>query len=135
MLVDVLLLRVVDAHERLDRLDDALGVADEVSIGVSGGETIRHARQQPGLMDDLAVRPAHCPEAVPVGQELGKARIDGGLILTLMRHDVLGDDAVGLANQRHGRRGFGVIERIGDLPQAVELDLKPLVIFPQLPRG
>jgi hypothetical protein len=34
MLVDIFLLRVVDAHQGLDRLDDALCVSNEVPVGV-----------------------------------------------------------------------------------------------------
>jgi len=37
-------LRIVNAHERLDRLDDALGIADEVSIGVGRDEIVGDAR-------------------------------------------------------------------------------------------
>ena len=34
MLVDIFLLRVVNAHERFDGLDDALRIANEIPIGV-----------------------------------------------------------------------------------------------------
>ena len=34
MLIDVLFLRVVQAHEGLDRLDHTLGVAKEIPVGI-----------------------------------------------------------------------------------------------------
>ena len=38
MLVYILLLRVVDAHERLDRFDYPLGIAYEIAIGIGWDE-------------------------------------------------------------------------------------------------
>jgi hypothetical protein len=36
MLVDIFFLRTVQPNERLDGLDDALGIADQVAIGLNG---------------------------------------------------------------------------------------------------
>ena len=36
MLIDVFFLRIVQAHQGLDRFDHALGVADQVAVGVGG---------------------------------------------------------------------------------------------------
>jgi hypothetical protein len=62
MLVDVLLLGIVQAHQGLDRLDHALGVTDEVAVCVGGrqvpGEAVDEARE----VQDLAVRAAHGAE-------------------------------------------------------------------------
>ena len=35
VVVDVLFLCIMDAHERLDGFDDALSVADQISVGIA----------------------------------------------------------------------------------------------------
>ena len=67
MLVYILLLRVVDAHERLDRFDYPLGIAYEIAIGIGWDQAIGDARQQACEMDDLPVGPA---PAGPTGRRV-----------------------------------------------------------------
>ena len=103
MRVDVLFLRIVEAHKGLDGLDHALGIADQISIGISRHQASRNAIQQPGQMKDFPVRAAHCAQAGCVGEDIGEAGIDGLLILALVHHDALCSNMIGLGNQCHGR--------------------------------
>jgi hypothetical protein len=47
MLVNILLLRVVNAHERLNRFDHALRVANDVAVGIGGRKAIGQPAEQP----------------------------------------------------------------------------------------
>jgi hypothetical protein len=131
MLINVLLLRIVQAYQGLDRLDHALGVADEVAVGVGGrqvpGEAVDEARE----VQDLAVRAAHGAEAVAVGEEAGEAGIDGGLVGTLMDHDLACDKAVGFRDQRHRGGRFDIIERVGDFPEPIKGGVEVLMLLTQ----
>ena len=94
VLINVFLLGVVDPHQGLDRLDHALRISDEISIGIFGSEACLELSQQTRQMDDLAVRPAHCTQAVIVGEESWRVRIDLGLVVSLMFDDLSRDDFV-----------------------------------------
>lgn len=48
MFIDVFLLGVVNAHQRLDRFDDALRIADQIAVDLPRIHAIREPRQQPG---------------------------------------------------------------------------------------
>ncbi len=60
MLVDIFLLGVVNAHKRLDGLDHALRIPNEIAISVLRLKAFRNSRQQPCEVEDLTMRPAHC---------------------------------------------------------------------------
>ena len=64
-LVDILFLRVVEAHQRLDRLDHPLRVADEIAVDVLRRQAFGEAGEQPREVQDLAMRAAHRREPWP----------------------------------------------------------------------
>ena len=70
VLVDVLLLRIVDAHKRFDGFDDALPVPDQVTVGVVWAEPISEAGQEPRHVQNLAMGAAHCEKAIAVGKNV-----------------------------------------------------------------
>ena len=82
--VDVLFLRIVDPHQGLDRLDHALCISNQVSIGIVGCQVRLELSQETRQMDDLAVRSTHRAQAVIVGEKFGEFRIDLGLVLAFM---------------------------------------------------
>ena len=88
MLVDIFLLRVVNAHEGLDGLDDALRIPNEVAICVLRLKAFRNPRQQPCEVEDLTMRPAHCGQAMPIMQKLRKTRINPTFIVALVLNDL-----------------------------------------------
>jgi hypothetical protein len=62
-------LGIVNAYERLDGLDDALGVPDQVTVCVLGPQAVSDPPQQPRQVHDFPVRSAHCCQTMVVGQE------------------------------------------------------------------
>ena len=64
------------AHQRLDRLDHLLGVSNEIAVEFLRRQVLDHAGEQPGEMQDLAVRPAHGRKAVALPQNPGQPRIE-----------------------------------------------------------
>jgi hypothetical protein len=66
VLVDILFLGVVHAHEGLDCLDKALGVADDVSIGLPRVEIVAKPFEETCKVEDLAMRAAHGSKSVIV---------------------------------------------------------------------
>ena len=71
--VDVFLLRGMHAHQGLDRLDDPLGVANEIAVDLFRRQVLDHAGKLPAEMQDLAVRPAHGGKAVALLAESWQA--------------------------------------------------------------
>ena len=135
VLVDVFFLRVVDAHQRLDRFDDALGVADQVAVDLDNLKLLGHARQEPRKMRDLPVCAAHGGEPMAVGKVAGETRIDGALVVALVRGDLRGDNAVRLADQPLRSRPRGIIELVGDASEPVEGLFQVRVLLGQRPGG
>ena len=84
VLVDVFLLRIVNAHEGLDRFDDALRVADEVAVRIARREPFGEAAEQTAEMHDLAMGPAHGAKAMAVRKVFGKIGIDLRLVVFLV---------------------------------------------------
>ena len=48
--------------------DDALPVADQVTVGVIWAEPVCETRQEPRHVQNLAMGAAHCEKAVAVGK-------------------------------------------------------------------
>jgi hypothetical protein len=115
VLVDVFFLRVVEAHEGFNRLDDALRVADEIAVGVLSPQPVRQPRQQSRQMEDFTVRAAHGGETMSLVQDLRKTRIDAALIVALVLDDLPCDETVRLANQDDRSSRGRIIQGIGDL--------------------
>ena len=67
LIIDILLLRVVDAHEGLDGSNHPLGIADEVFVGILRPQSMRQPPQEPRLMQNLAMCPAHGRQSMFVG--------------------------------------------------------------------
>lgn len=88
MLVDIFLLRVVNAHKGLDRLDDALRIPNEIAISVLRLKALGNPSQQPCKVEDLTMRPAHCGQAMTIMQKLRKTRINSTFIVSLVLNDL-----------------------------------------------
>jgi hypothetical protein len=86
VLIDVLLLGVMEAHQGFDGLDDTLPVADQVAVRIRGSEVACQPVQQARQMHDFAMRPAHRPKAVHIMQEPCKLGIHDPLVGLFMRH-------------------------------------------------
>ena len=84
MLVDIFLLRIVNAHEGLDGLDDALRISNEIAVSVLGLKAFRKPRQQPCEVEDFTMRPAHRGQAMPIMQKLRETRIDATFVVALV---------------------------------------------------
>jgi hypothetical protein len=98
-IVDVFLLRGMDAHQGLDRLDDPLGVANEIAVDLFRRQVLHDAGKQARHMQDLAVRSAHGGKAVALLENAGKLRIDIAFVVALMRDHLLLNHLVGLRDQ------------------------------------
>src|SRR6266853_1881241 len=98
-LIDVLLLRGMHAHQGLDRLDDPLGVADEIAVDILRRQVLHNTRQQPRQMQDLAMGPAHGGEAAALLENADKLRIDIAFVVALVRDNLLLNNLVGLRDQ------------------------------------
>jgi len=127
MLVDVIFLGVVQAHQRFDRFDDPLGIANEVAIHVLRPQALSQPGEQPGKVQDFTMRAAHRRESVFVAQDLGQSRVDRAFIIALVPHDLLGNDGVRFGNQFGCLRRTGVVEIVGDAAEAVERPFEKLV--------
>jgi hypothetical protein len=57
--IDVFLLRRVHTDQGLDRLDHPLGFANEIAVDLLRRQVLDHAGEEPGEVQDLAVRSAH----------------------------------------------------------------------------
>ena len=79
----------MEAHQSLDRLYQSLGIANEIAVDFLRWQVLGDAGEQPGEMQDLAVRPAHGGEAVALPQDLGELWIDVALVVALMRDHLL----------------------------------------------
>jgi len=110
----------MDAHQRLDGLDDALGIADQIAIDVLQRQIVDQPRQQPGQVQDFAVRPAHRREAGIVRQCFGNLRIDAALVLAFMCHDLALDDGVCLGDEGRCSVRLRIVKRVGDGTQPVK---------------
>jgi CBS domain-containing protein len=59
LLVDILLLSIVDAHERFDRFDYALRIPDQIAINIICRQPFSQPPQQTSKVDDFPMRSAH----------------------------------------------------------------------------
>ena len=134
-LVDIFLLGGVEAHQGLDRLDQALGIANEVAVDLFRRQVSGDAGKQPGEMQDLAMRAAHGGEAVALPENLGELRIDVALVVALVDDHLLLNHLVRFGDQRGRALRDGVIERIDDRSQPVEFADQRQVIAMQLASG
>ena len=82
-------------------------------------------------MDNLPVGSAHRTQSMIVGEKPCEFRIDLGLILAFMLHDLSRNDCVCLRNQCDCSNSLGIIQRIGNFPQPIEPGFNPFVILAQ----
>jgi hypothetical protein len=83
-------------------------------------------------MEDLAVRPAHGGKAVALLENPGKLRIDMAFVVALVRDHLLLNHLVGLRDQRRAVLWRGVVERIDDRSEPVEVADQRDVVAMQL---
>ena len=76
LLVDVLFLGIVQPHQELDQLDDALGVPDQVPIGVLSVKPASELSQKTREIDNLPVSPAHGAKTRTFRKIFGEVGID-----------------------------------------------------------
>ena len=106
--------------QRLDRLNNTLRVADEVAVSVLSTKPSRKAKQQPRQMLNFPVGAAHCGKSGRIGQLLRQPGIKRRFILPLMFDDLSLNDCIGFCHERHRALPLRIIERIGNLTDAVE---------------
>jgi hypothetical protein len=87
ILVDIFFLRTVQPNERLDGLDDALGIADQIAIGILGAKPKGRALKKPCQMLDFPVGAAHGGKPRGIGKLSRKPRIDPSLVFAFVRDD------------------------------------------------
>ena len=113
MLINVLFLSIMHAHEGLNRLDNALGIPDQVAIGVCGGRPVASRSRR-----RARCRISRCADS----WRQDRVRLPGtgetGVDFTLVSAFVLDNppchDLAGLADQRDSFRETGVVQRIGN---------------------
>ena len=135
MLVDVFFLGVVHADEGFDRFDNTLCVADQIPVGVLGLKTVGQSPQQPRQVQDLTVGAAHGGEAMPIMQEFRETRIDTTFIVAFMLDNMLANEPGGFSDQADSCFRGSIIQRISDLPQAIERRIEGLMFLMQCPCG
>ena len=99
-IVDILLLRRVDAHQRLDRFEDTLGIANQVTVDLLRRQVLDQAGEEAREVKYLAVGPAHGRETVPIREDLRKSRIDAALVFAFVLDDLRLDYGICFNNQR-----------------------------------
>ena len=110
----------MDAHKSFDPLDDALRVANQISVDFLGRRLLDDTGEQPGKVQYLAMRPAHGREAVGVGENLGELRIDDPFVVSLVFDYLQSNKGLRLLDQRDCALGSGIVQSVGDRPQPVE---------------
>ena len=120
VLIDVFFLRIVNARDRFDRLDDPLSVAQRQSVDFPFGEALGQAGQQMGEMKEFAMHPAHRRKAIAAGERATQSRIDLRFVGALVGDEVFCDDGVCFADQLRAFARLGRVQRGGDVAQPVE---------------
>ena len=110
----------MNSHQDLDRLDDALSIADQIAIRLLRRRIFGKAREQPGKVQDFTMRAAHGRETVTIGKDAGERRIDFTLVVAFVHDHLLLDDGVGFGDQCGRCRGRRIVESIGDAAQAIK---------------
>jgi len=76
MLINIFLLRIMNSHQSLDRLDDALRIAHKISIDISWSKPFRNTIEQTREMLDFTMGTTHRSKTMRVTKETGQLRID-----------------------------------------------------------
>src|ERR1700734_2701640 len=100
VLVDVFLLSVVNAGDRLDRFYDPLSVAQRRWIGVAFGEAFGQARQEMREVQQLAVDATHRREAIAARERASQTRIDFSFVYPLVLDEVFCDYGIRFADEQ-----------------------------------
>jgi len=106
------------SHESLNRLDYALGIANEIAIDLLRWQVLDQAREQSGEMQYLAARLAHGGKTMALLQNPGEPRIDVALVVALVRDHLLLNHLVRLHDQCGAARWRGIVEPVDDRSQA-----------------
>jgi hypothetical protein len=102
------------AHESLDRLDYALGIANEIAIDLLRWQVL----DQAGEMQYLAARLTHGGKTMALLRNPGEPRIDVALVVALVRDHLLLNHLVRLHDQCGAARWRGIVEPVDDRSQA-----------------
>ena len=120
ILVDIFFLRAVQTNDRLDGLDDALGVADQIAIGIFGAKPKGKALKKPCQMLDFPVGAAHGGKPRRIAKLSRKPRIDRSLVFAFVFDDAFLHDAVGFRDEGDSALSVRVVQGVCNFAQAIE---------------